>query len=178
MTQSLKKTSSKIIFFWKILPAGIYLLKVNNRNSRTRCEICSKLTIKIPERRLNDVFLMLLSENCLSLKTWILKPKGKNIIIKKPQKVFYKNKKFRKIHRKTPVPESLLIIKLQAACNFILRESLAQVFSCKICWIAAKNTFFTKHLRWPLLHNNQKEIFFTVSIFNAPAIIMCSCKLL
>ena len=31
-------------------PAGIYLLKVNNRNSRTRCEICSKLTIKTPER--------------------------------------------------------------------------------------------------------------------------------
>ena len=28
-----------------IFPAGIYLLKVNNRNSRTRCEICSKLTI-------------------------------------------------------------------------------------------------------------------------------------
>ena len=27
-------------------PAGIYLLKVNNRNSRTRCEICSKLTIR------------------------------------------------------------------------------------------------------------------------------------
>ena len=32
-------------------PAGIYLLKVNNRNTRTRCVICSKLTIKIPERR-------------------------------------------------------------------------------------------------------------------------------
>ena len=32
-------------------PAGIYLLKVNNRNSRTRCEICSKLTIKTPGRR-------------------------------------------------------------------------------------------------------------------------------
>ena len=30
--------------------AGIYLLKVNNRNTRTRCEICSKITIKIPER--------------------------------------------------------------------------------------------------------------------------------
>ena len=29
-------------------PAGIYMLKVNNRNTRTRCEICSKLTIKIP----------------------------------------------------------------------------------------------------------------------------------
>ena len=25
-------------------PFGIYLLKVNNRNARTRCEICSKLT--------------------------------------------------------------------------------------------------------------------------------------
>ena len=29
-------------------PAGIFLLKVNNRNTRTRCEICSKLTIKTP----------------------------------------------------------------------------------------------------------------------------------
>ena len=32
-------------------PAGIYLLKVNTRNTRKRCEICSKLTTKIPERR-------------------------------------------------------------------------------------------------------------------------------
>ena len=34
-----------------LLPAGNYMFKVNNRNTRTRCEICSKLTIKIPERR-------------------------------------------------------------------------------------------------------------------------------
>ena len=34
-----------------LIPAGICLVKVNNRNNRTRCEICSKLTIKIPERR-------------------------------------------------------------------------------------------------------------------------------
>ena len=27
------------------------MFKVNNRNTRTRCEICPKLTIKIPERR-------------------------------------------------------------------------------------------------------------------------------
>ena len=32
-------------------PAGICLLKVNNRNTRARCEICSKLIIKTPERR-------------------------------------------------------------------------------------------------------------------------------
>ena len=31
--------------------AGNYMFKVNNRNNRTRCEICSKLTIKTPERR-------------------------------------------------------------------------------------------------------------------------------
>ena len=34
-----------------VLLAEIYLLKVNNRNTRTRCEICWKLTIKLPERR-------------------------------------------------------------------------------------------------------------------------------
>ena len=39
--------------FFKIVnsAAGIYLLKNNNRNTRTRCEISSKLTIKTPERR-------------------------------------------------------------------------------------------------------------------------------
>ena len=40
--------------FWKCfvlkIPAGNYMFKVNNRNTGTRCEICSKLTIKIPER--------------------------------------------------------------------------------------------------------------------------------
>ena len=37
--------------------AGIYLLKVNNRNTRTRFEICSKLAIKTPERR-SGVFIV------------------------------------------------------------------------------------------------------------------------
>ena len=32
-------------------PAGNCMFKVNNRNSRTRCEVCSKLTIKVAERR-------------------------------------------------------------------------------------------------------------------------------
>ena len=31
-------------------PTKIYLFKVNNRSSRKMCEICSKLTIKTPER--------------------------------------------------------------------------------------------------------------------------------
>ena len=33
----------------QLYPAGIYLLNVNNNNTRTRYEICSKLTIKIPD---------------------------------------------------------------------------------------------------------------------------------
>ena len=39
------------LFIRKKIPAGIFLFKVNNRNTRTRCEICSKLTINTPERR-------------------------------------------------------------------------------------------------------------------------------
>ena len=31
-------------------PADIYLLKINNGNTRTTCEICSKLAIKTLER--------------------------------------------------------------------------------------------------------------------------------
>ena len=33
------------------IPAGNYMFKVNNRNARTRCKICSELSIKTPERR-------------------------------------------------------------------------------------------------------------------------------
>ena len=42
---------NKLPDFDKFSPVGIYLLKVNKRNTRTRCEICSKLTIKTPKRR-------------------------------------------------------------------------------------------------------------------------------
>ena len=35
---------------WRPFPVGIYLVIVSNKNSRTMCEICPKLTIKTPER--------------------------------------------------------------------------------------------------------------------------------
>ena len=44
-------------------PAGNYLLKVNNRNTRKRCEICSELTIKIPEHIHLVLVLLLLTLN-------------------------------------------------------------------------------------------------------------------
>ena len=31
----------------QLLPAGIYLVKVNNTNTRARCETCSELTINL-----------------------------------------------------------------------------------------------------------------------------------
>ena len=45
--------------------------------------------------------------------------------------------------QKTPVPESPFFSR--KACNFIKKETLAQVFSCEFCEIS-KNKFFTEHL--------------------------------
>ena len=40
-------------------PAGIYLLKVNKRNTITRCKICSKLTMKTTEgHQVSGVFIV------------------------------------------------------------------------------------------------------------------------
>ena len=48
------------------------------------------------------------------------------------------SEKFRKIHRKTPVPGSFLI-------KLLKKEALTQVLSCEFCEIS-KNVFFTEHL--------------------------------
>ena len=45
---------SNILSMWfknLMIPAGKYMFKVNNRNTRIKREICSKLTIMSPERR-------------------------------------------------------------------------------------------------------------------------------
>ena len=34
-----------------LIPGKIYFFKVSNRNTRKKCEICSKLTIKKPQQR-------------------------------------------------------------------------------------------------------------------------------
>ena len=59
-------------------PVGNYMFKVNNRNTRRRCEIYSKLTIKIPERRLflctrpcfQTIFLFLMT--VITCNFWVL----------------------------------------------------------------------------------------------------------
>ena len=50
-----------VISLRKGFPAGNRILKVNNKNTRIRCEICSKLTIKTPQRhhwRRSGVFIV------------------------------------------------------------------------------------------------------------------------
>ena len=48
---NIKKTSVLLNHTHCPNPNAIYLLKDSNKNAWTRCEICSKLTIKTPERR-------------------------------------------------------------------------------------------------------------------------------
>ena len=64
------KTSriKKAMFFYVLgrIPAGIYLFKVNNRNARASCKMCSKLTVKTPEQRhryCSGVFIVVNSEH-------------------------------------------------------------------------------------------------------------------
>ena len=52
-TPLLFEDSSSALFFQRIFhyPVGNSIFKVSNRNTKTRCEICSKLIIKTSERR-------------------------------------------------------------------------------------------------------------------------------
>ena len=55
------KRKSLVSIFPSHNPASIYLFKVNNGNTRTMCEICSKLTITIPKQnqwRRSGVFIV------------------------------------------------------------------------------------------------------------------------
>ena len=46
-----RQTVTRACSLFQSIQAGNYLFKVSNRSTRTRCEVCSKLTIKIPEQR-------------------------------------------------------------------------------------------------------------------------------
>ena len=47
------------------------MFKVNDRNARTRCEICSKLTIKTPDRRFVPFCIM--PGACINPFQWPIK---------------------------------------------------------------------------------------------------------
>ena len=57
------------------------MLKVNNKNTRRRCEICSKLTIKIPGRRhwrRSGNFIV----NCEHISHLVIEFSLKNLVLK------------------------------------------------------------------------------------------------
>ena len=56
---------------FKILLAGICPFKINNRSTRTRCEICRKLTIKAWEERYTAVSDIVLSSVSLALNRFM-----------------------------------------------------------------------------------------------------------
>ena len=86
-------------------------------------------------------------------KIWRQSIRGWSLLLgcmKQPAEVFCKKRcsqKFRKIHSKTPVPESLFdkVTGLRPATLF-KKKSLTQIFSFEFCEIS-KNTFFTEQLR-------------------------------
>ena len=47
----IRNAYKKLYSLYLTFPANIYLFRFNNRNTRKRCGICSKLTIKTPKRR-------------------------------------------------------------------------------------------------------------------------------
>ena len=56
-----KKVLKMLFLILLVNSVGIYLLKINNRNIKARCETCSKLTIKVPEWRqwcLSAIFIV------------------------------------------------------------------------------------------------------------------------
>ena len=56
-TKTMQEISHKHFKQCQHFPNDIYLFKVNNRNTRTMREICSKLTKKAPERRHWRIFI-------------------------------------------------------------------------------------------------------------------------
>ena len=158
-----------------ILPAGNYMFKVNNRNTRRRSGIFSKLRhqkdiidTKTTSSRVSIVDFEQVSAGWgqyFSNSSWPFSPP-------QPQKEFGKKDVFPNFTKFTGkhLCWSIFLIKLQAlflfskrnnqntkgflddfkrvevkACNFIQKETQSQVLPCKICDIF-KNTFFTEHL--------------------------------
>ena len=59
--KGLRLSNSRVVFESQRSPPNVYLFKVSIRNTRKRCEICSKLTINTPKQhhwRSSGVFIV------------------------------------------------------------------------------------------------------------------------
>ena len=65
--------------------------------------------------------------------------------------------------QKTPVSESFFLIRLQAqACNFIKKETQAQVFSCEFCEIFKNSLFYRTP---PVAASNFSQLILSIFLF-------------
>ena len=99
-------------------------------------------------------------------------------IQKQSPEVFYEKRYFRNFAKfaGNNCARVSFLIKLQAqACNFIKKETLAQVFSCEFCKIF-KNTFFTEHiLATASAHVMNLLLFLILESVNMIIVLIC-CK--
>ena len=152
------------------VPAGNCMFKINNRNTTTRCEICSKSTIKTPERRRRIVFyrtpavtvstfggLHIILSNTLQSgiknKLWLscacvkegLQKQSLGVIL---PKCFSGG--FWKIHIKTPAPVSFLTKLLAMGLQLFQKETDTSVFMW-IVWNFLNSFFINTCKNWLLL---------------------------
>ena len=85
---------------------------------------------------------------------------------------------------RTPFLQNLrrLLLTIEA-CNFIKKETMAQMFSCKCCGIF-KNTFFTEHLRTTASDNSivrfpcsAQNLPLTIPLLNSGFFLQAQCLL-
>ena len=100
--------------------------------------------------------------------------------------------KFKEKHQCHSLFFNKVVDLMPEACNFIKKETLAQVFSCEFCEIS-KSTFFTEHLwttvfresstvvlavnktkRFSLVNQTQKQFIIAIIIIIIIIIIICN----
>ena len=128
--------------FREYIQVNTYLFKVDNRTSRKRREVSSKLIIKIPERRqwrrfgvfivnfehishlilafLDFLFLIGCNQECLFLCEFAQNQKLKSTKISSEYKI-----------KKSAFKSFMTEGRYHIETNFIKKETLAQVFYCK-----------------------------------------------
>ena len=107
------------------MTSAIYLLKFNNRKTRKRCKICSKFTLRAPERRPNFEYVSHL------LLVFLLLTFDKQILT---EKLFQLQKTWR------PYTEVL------RPATLLKKRPWHRCLSCKFCKIV-KNKYFIEHLQ-------------------------------
>ena len=123
----------------KIIPARNYMFKVNNRNTRTRCEICSKLTIKTLERRVLVSLLLTLN---------IFQTLFYSFCVSFEQVIVGWDNLYRSIHL------SCSSKRCSQACNFIKKTPQHRCFPVN----------FMKCLRTPFMQNTSRLMLLYLAI--------------